>query len=68
MLDPDKKKEYRDSMLDLDIEINTSTTQGTNKTKGQKVGYHEIPQKKQDNCREVLVSKKVKETQILTSY
>jgi hypothetical protein len=45
MLDPDKKKEYRDSMLDLDIEINTSTTQGTNKTKGQKVGYHEIPQK-----------------------
>ena len=31
-------------MLDLDIEINTSTTQGTNKTKGQKVEYHEIPQ------------------------
>lgn len=75
-------------MLDMDTEINTSTKKGTNKTKGQKVGYHEIPHPPQkqpgndtkcsriviifysinDTSREVLVSKNVKETQILTSY
>jgi hypothetical protein len=58
MLDPDKKKEYRDSMFDLDIEINTSTTQGTNKTKGQKVGYHEIPQKNRITVVKSLFPKK----------